>query len=72
MRTLCNLFDCEHGLRSLIDFVSVNPQYCDTFERFQNFIIAVNADERSRDFSRFRANLDEVIKSKEKTDNEKK
>lgn len=65
---LCNLFDCEHGLRHLVNYVTTYPQYSDTFERFQNFLIAVNSDERSRSFERFRACYDDIIKARDKAD----
>lgn len=48
LQTLCHLFDSEHGLRSVIDYVAENPQYQETFERFQYLIVACNVDERSR------------------------
>lgn len=51
LQRLCELFDCEHGLKTVINFVAENPAYQDTFERFQYLIVACNTDERSRSVS---------------------
>jgi len=51
LTTLCELFDSEHGLKSVIEFVANNPSYQETFEKFQYLIVACNNDERARRLS---------------------
>lgn len=60
LQTLCHLFDSEHGLRSVIDYVADRPEYQETFERFQYLIVACNTDERARTSNS--AILDKYIK----------